>query len=844
MSNFLLQNKTNRKNEHLTPTKKSKTDINSFGSGNYIFETKDKKYTLKYISNFELFSKNCSLIFNPSYTINSDYLEKNTNLKKEYNNNNNLEKEFILNFSILNLNKEDIFQLDNKQSTIDFFNKKNKKLSDYFIFSNTLENEKEKELQIFKNLKDYCNGYWREVNIKEFCYDYKIIFENNNDPIFYSINKEEDFVYGIKHFHYFNKGISHFYSSKKSGKSLVCRSIIKNFTHPENLSYYPFIIFDIKILNNLLKSKNNKIKKVILHELYNIFRDFDSALLFYQKLNFEFENVMIFILDIITKILIEVKEKKLLFILDGYSEYYDKEKKYLHKIDRLVCCDYFLYINHDILTYEDSNFFYYNFNPVNYVNYFPEYGFIISYYPEIKTLNTIDVKNYTFPIEYYKFFGENVSYFFEYECKKNKINFIQFVEQKKSEIKKEIKEFIKTNFNIFEQLKKINEIIINHEKIIYSEIISYIPLNYIKIEFVEKPPNGKYYFTNSDNVEKVKNYYLYYSFPLVKNCIEELLNKESYFLNIKDPEFLKLPGQIIGLNFDYEMNEIFKKSIQKEKFFNHQKKILKFINEILDKNSSKKDNQIYKEEEVINFLNNNKEYKIMKNEFSKINFNDYSLILILQNNYSGKAFDILLFIKDNNEEYYNMELIQIKCSDNYIEDEKKIPFQVQYVKIKFIYLLNIDIMNCYLKYLSIFELPKSFVTKNKDKSFLYNINENKFVDFSNNEYINYPNLPESIIKNIDEYQYIEEIESKLFYIEKKKIKLTRKKYNNNFENKKKNEILNLLNKNEVFMDVRKDGFNYYFNYKNNKGYNEFNYLKFNTIEFKRLYRINYLMKEE
>ena len=153
-------------------------------------------------------------------------------------------------------------------------------------------------------------------------------------------------------------------------------------------------------------------------------------------------------------------------------------------------------------------------------------------------------------------------------------------------------------------------------------------------------------------------------------------------------------------------------------------------------------------------------------------------------------------------------------------------------------------MNCYLKYLSIFELPKSFVTKNKDKSFLYNINENKFVDFSNNEYINYPNLPESIIKNIDEYQYIEEIESKLFYIEKKKIKLTRKKYNNNFENKKKNEILNLLNKNEVFMDVRKDGFNYYFKFKNNKGSMEFNYLKFNTIEFKRLYRINYLMKEE
>ena len=123
MSNFLLQNKTKRKNENLTPIKKSKTEPHSFGSGNYIFETKEKKYTLKHVSDFELFSKNCSLIFNPSYTINSDYLEKNTNLKKEYNNNNNLEKEFILNFSILNLNKEDIFQLDNKKSIIDFLKK-------------------------------------------------------------------------------------------------------------------------------------------------------------------------------------------------------------------------------------------------------------------------------------------------------------------------------------------------------------------------------------------------------------------------------------------------------------------------------------------------------------------------------------------------------------------------------------------------------------------------------------------------------------------------------------------------------------------------------------------------
>ena len=64
-----------------------------------------------------------------------------------------------------------------------------------------------------------------------------------------------------------------------------------------------------------------------------------------------------------------------------------------------------------------------------------------------------------------------------------------------------------------------------------------------------------------------------------------------------------------------------------------------------------------------------------------------------------------------------MNLIQIKCSDSFKENTEEVIPQVTYVKNKFSYLLNININNAYLSYLSIFQKPKTFAKNNKHKTF-------------------------------------------------------------------------------------------------------------------------------
>jgi hypothetical protein len=74
-----------------------------------------------------------------------------------------------------------------------------------------------------------------------------------------------------------------------------------------------------------------------------------------------------------------------------------------------------------------------------------------------------------------------------------------------------------------------------------------------------------------------------------------------------------------------------------------------------------------------------KEFGDLKAKLEKINFKDYTCIGIFQNKFHGKVFDFLFFIKENkNQDYdYKMNLLQIKVSDKFKEDEKNIKYQVQ-----------------------------------------------------------------------------------------------------------------------------------------------------------------------
>ena len=817
-----------------TPKKEKNTNnkeenSKSIGSGDYVFGNKNNtKFTLKHITNFKEFNSNLDNTLNPSYTNDELYLNK-IKLNERISNKNNLNKEFTLDFILNDL--KIIFPLSTKKEKNQFFKKKNKSLSDLFIFSNTLINDNKNELTIFNNTHNYSNGYWISCEIKKFCYDSSIIFPNNNDPIFYEIIREEDFVESIRDFYYDEKGISHFYGSKGNGKSIVFRSILFNYVNFNATRYFPFIFFDLKILNKLIKNDKMILKRFILHESYSLFKNIESANLFIEKIDFKKNNVMDLVKNIIQNIKNELNEEKILFIIDSYSKKYDINDT-LKKIKELISKNY-LFIIYDCLNYSDSYNFYLNFNPIHNINFYTDFFERYYYYPEIKTIKSLKIEN-QLPEEYCEKFSQNVNYYFEY--KKRNIDFLLFIKEKKSEIKKEINYFLNSKQNCKKFLKHIYNIIENKEKIEYNDILSYIPLNYIKIDIVGKP-EGKYFETDYVKVKNREFYYLEYCFPLIKECIEDILFENNNIINMKDEKFLQLPTPILGSNFDIEMNNLFHKLITKKKFFNHEKKYFKDINSIIEKSSNINGNQIYTKSDVINFINNSMELKEFKKAIKFVNFNDYTLILIFQENFFGKAFDMLILIQKNKEKKdFIMHLIQIKCSDSFIIDEVILPFQVEFIKHKFSILFNINICESYILYLSIYELAKNFALKNKDKTFLYHIKEEKFVDFNNNEYKNFPILPGAIIKNLDECIFLLEIEKKLQKIKGDIIKLKFIK-NIYFPIKTKNNIYNNLKDNQIYIIVKNNLFNSYYKFNNKQGYFENKQSNNYKIQFNKIFSI-------
>ena len=135
-----------------------------------------------------------------------------------------------------------------------------------------------------------------------------------------------------------------------------------------------------------------------------------------------------------------------------------------------------------------------------------------------------------------------------------------------------------------------------------------------------------------------------------------------------------------------------------------------------------------------------------KNKYKEIQFNSFTFIGVFQNVSQEKAFDALFFIKENtNNTYFTMNLLQIKCSDTYEEDKSQINEKASYVKEKFEFLLDISVKAMYLSYLSIFQKHKKFAKLNKSRTFLYDIKNDKFVDFDKKEYKNFPILKDEIV---------------------------------------------------------------------------------------------------
>ena len=813
--NEFIGNKSRRSS---SCTKKSDKSV---GSGDYIFANQSNSaFTIRHCHNYKKFRLYFFQIEKPYYSTDQKFLE-NSGIFQALKNKDNYDKEIKFNIPIDKIDKSKIFPITSSKK---FFDDSEKEITANFIFSNLFKEDEENENNLFQLIHKFNNNYYLLSKISDFCPDSEYHFKYNDDDTFYEIEEEELFIRSIKMFHYKDYGISHFYAPKGSGKSILFRSIFANFVNykddPDR--YYPLMFFDIKLLNSLInKVDTSEAKKILLHESYSLFKEREIAETLMNKININLykDNIMGMIQEIIRIALNDVKGKDKAFILDGYSCEYDHDN-ILDQLKEDVKRDknYFLQIIYDIKNTKDGEILYNNINPNNYINYFVEASInTYIYYEKLKLFS--ELRNYfsdkEIPENYIQIFGENVSYFFEYKKEQKKITFDEFVIQKRSQIKEEIIHFCDSNSQGRYYLNEINRIIKTKEKFRYDEIIKYVPANYIEINIEPKPiPENR--GSDIDNYVRHKFYSLNYCFPLVKIIVEEII-KTHGFINMKNKEFLNLPGGALGTNFDIEMNRVLKELMEQKKFFEHTKKIQICIEDILEKKEPNQ-KQVYKYDDVISMV---KKYYINdKIKYDKITFKDFTCIGVFQDKFCGKAFDILFFTKKEEDKSFDMNLIQVKCSDSYKENNDELKEQLLYIKNKFKYLLNIEINNVFIYYLSIFQKPKSFASSNRERTFLYNVMTDKFVDFDNKEYKNFPFLTGAYIElNIDNDDIIKNsIINTLNQNYNKFIILNEKKGRiNYFKGKNPEDIKNILRNNEVYVYISSTQFNYYFIFDNHYG---------------------------
>ena len=807
MSDKLFLNlKTKRSNSSPELNKRSK------GSDDYIFSnTNNSAYTKKHISKFEIFLGIISEIKNPCYTTDEEFL-KNAKMLEELEKQDNYDKQTNLPISLDSIDKQKIFPIE----PIEFFRNDFKSKTGNFIFSNLFSEEEKNEQKIFDTIHNFCNGYYSSCEIPEFCPDYKLHFPNNDCIFLCPINEDEFYVESMKVFHYHDYGIGHFYSPKGTGKSILFRSIFMNFVKLNDDRYTPLMFFNIRLLNELIETSDlSKLKKVFLHDLYALFKTREDSLSFMAELDFTKKNIMSIVLETIKKAISEIKEKRKVFIIDNYSTEFDKENILKDVIDLVYSKkNFFVEIVYTILNPKDSELLYKNLNSEHHINYNVNYTEKYYYLEKLKLFSMIrnNFEERELFDTYASIFGENVSFLFEFNSKN--IKFDEFVKLKKGEIKNEMLNFFSGDCKLF--LNQIIDYIESKKKFLYDEIIKYVPGNYVDI-IIEPKPDPKCWGDDIKKEKFPKYYTLNYSFPLIKEIMMEISSGIS-FINMKNPQFLKSPGPTLGINFDNELIKILKELVDKEYFFEFKKKKKIFVEDILEKfykdEKKRKDlNQLY-QNAILKMYQDN-DILFQKELFDKTNFFEYDCIAVFQNSFFGKAFDALFIIKKEGDKHYNIILLQIKCSDDFKENIRELRLQAQYVKEKFSFLLNISVINTYVSYISIAQKPKAFAEKFRYKTFLYDIQRDKFVNFDGKEYEKFPILNDSIIYFSFDFEIVEKIKNELIMYHKRKIILIKKELNwvNSDKNNLKN-IENKLNNNEVYVHISAIEFNYYYKLDN------------------------------
>jgi hypothetical protein len=375
------------------------------------------------------------------------------------------------------------------------------------------------------------------------------------------------------------------------------------------------------------------------------------------------------------------------------------------------------------------------------------------------------------PKDYKNIFGENAFYLFKYKKENNE--FEKFVEKEEKEIKDELVYFYNKVYE-YHQIDK---------KAIIEKLIEYIDekkeIEYDK-EFLENIPSNYIIIYRKKNEESNKFYYSFdYCFPLIKNILKKMI-KNTFFIDIKNPLFYKLSDAAMSINFDEFINFYFE---NQESFFGYKShEIEKTYDEYcLEKNSvDEYGEQLFLFIDVIDVLDENlsDRYLRLKEKYMNRELIKNKKIIIVFQDFHGKFVDILFIVKNDNQDKYSIVNLQIKLSDTFSVTKKdKIlqKYQMTYLKEKYQFIFGITITNSYIIYLSLFELPKKFAEKNKDKCIFYSKETEKLVDKDKNELTKFPFLEKSeveLISDLEIFTYLLLRHLEGFY-QNKKLKLKR-----------------------------------------------------------------------
>ena len=806
----------------------------SSGSNSFGFQISQNEeeitFEYKHIYNKKDLKEKLSTISSPCTIKNEILLDKISKEAKVS------DKTFKLSKSLFkDIKDEDIKYINTKFVKNEEIDMKNRKI--FYFSSSIIKSDNKADLLLFNKIHNYKTGYTGCSKISDFCFNKEIYFPFSGCDEYMGYKRAFSHCFREHHFHeYYSLGkIVHHFGPKGVGKSICARATIYNYLHFDLLKlnqkvFFPAIFFDLKIWKKNWKDKIF-LMNILKYEFMNLWESIKEWEHFFSEFEKELKKLSpISVFDIIDKLIkffFQKRDSKLLVVLDHYSLSYDKNNELQQLCKK--CKDkkkFDIFIIYEINSIQDQEKFLYYFKDettvmhsiLPYGNYYNnqvemdqiDTGIIYKY--ELRgaeTLEQIKKRKDLIPIpeNYEIYFGENVSFYFKYLALKNNnnnIDFQEFVNDEKNEIKTKIFNFIESEgsdsgINMFQIL---NEIIINvNTELSFNNLFfKYIDSSYFLFDKIEGKDGEKKCIYN-------------YSIPLIKDIYNDIKNlfNDKYFIDIRDPEFLKLDGISMGILFDKHMNRWFKLHVSTGFLDFLPDDIINFELDYLIKKNSKSFNitemfaHSYIKQEV------DHDAKLMKIKENSSKVKNKKCIIIFQE-FNGKSIDICFIIKrNNNDDIYSINSLQIKCSDSFDIDEDLLRnnrYEMTYLRNKIEYLLNIKISEAFITYMSIAERKKACAEKYYLKFFFYNIAQDTLVDYDNNKIENFPFYEDCKIEFID----LEDI-----------LKLTRQMINYmkakiNFFLEETSEEYILVNgqqiKNSVIIKIKNESFNITINVEN------------------------------